>query len=246
MMLWRGTGDDQGLWWSVNPNAANVTGFEPQQPLPRTASASSPALAYHEGVVYAAWRGWNDDESLWWATWAPGRNWTEQRMIPWVGSSHGPCLVSAPDGLHMFWKGKAGNENATKVYASVLRDGAWAEQEEVRQVADVQWDRADDRVEATLTSLESITTPSACVRNGTLLLAVIKGDESISLTYRHPLTSRTAGVEGRWAWSGGLTLGARSSHTIGMAARRGRLVLAFRGRGDDRSCHAMAIGGTEP
>lgn len=79
-------------------------------------------------ALYLAWRGAGPDEQIWWASSDDAANWSPQRAVPGVGSSHGPILVPSQDGLYMFWKG-AGDD--TRIFWSLSLDGnEWTAQQQ--------------------------------------------------------------------------------------------------------------------
>jgi hypothetical protein len=74
-----------------------------------------PSLASYKGKVYAAWKGKNNDQSLWYAiydgsTWSGQVSGTNQTQIPGVGSSVGPSLASVGNTLYAVWKGEGSDE----------------------------------------------------------------------------------------------------------------------------------------
>jgi hypothetical protein len=62
-MAWRGTNQDQGIWWSYYDG----TNWSPQMKIPDRGTITSPALAAYGGRLIMAWRGTNDDQGIWWS-----------------------------------------------------------------------------------------------------------------------------------------------------------------------------------
>lgn len=120
-MTWRGTGDDQALYWSRNEDGRSWTG----QRHAVGASVAGPALEEWRGRVYMAWRGVAGDQRLFWATF-DGQNWSGQQQVPEAGSSHGPALVGLRDGLFLYWKGASDDP---RVWYSRFDGAGWLPQQ---------------------------------------------------------------------------------------------------------------------
>jgi hypothetical protein len=76
----------------------------PQQQIPNVASSNSPGLAHFDNRIYAAWKGANTDQTMFWSSF-DGVGWTPQQQIPTVASSVGPSLAGAGNLLFAAWKG---------------------------------------------------------------------------------------------------------------------------------------------
>jgi hypothetical protein len=113
-MVWRGIqGDtpDQGLWYARDDGS----GWSAQQAFGAGyGSEVSPALAGFRGRLYLAWRGVEDDQGLWWASYPdPTRNppFTASQPLPHKASSRGPSLAAFDGRLFMAWRGIVGDEH---------------------------------------------------------------------------------------------------------------------------------------
>ena len=103
-------------------------GWRPQIPLNDRASLEGPSLAVSaigsfvgesNKQLYMAWRGIDDDDGIYWSS-LEGDIWSPQKLIPGVGSLHGPTLTTnfsrtRPDGvpvsgLFMAWDGVPGDD----------------------------------------------------------------------------------------------------------------------------------------
>ena len=59
--------------------------------------------------MYAAWKGEDDDQRLWFASF-DGTKWSAQAQIPAVASSIGPSLAGFGSKLYAAWKGEEGDQ----------------------------------------------------------------------------------------------------------------------------------------
>ena len=123
---WRGTGDDQNIWFSTTTDGFNWT---PQRRVPGAASAVGPALAWDGSRLWMAWRGINDDHNLYWASTGDFfvRNWTGVQKIGDRGSSHTPRIAFAGGSMVMVWKGVPGDSGL--YYARF--SGGWGVQHKI-------------------------------------------------------------------------------------------------------------------
>jgi hypothetical protein len=111
---WKGSSGDERIWWSSTVDGAN---WAPQQTisLPNTPNAQvgtdvGPSLAGFNNQLYAAWKGSNGDEKLWYSRF-DGANWeTQQQMPSPIASSVGPSLANFNGQLYAAWKGSDSDE----------------------------------------------------------------------------------------------------------------------------------------
>lgn len=87
-------------------------------------SSVGPSLALYNGKLYAAWKGANADEALYYNVFN-GSVWSAQTLIPGVASSVGPSLAAVGTNLYAVWKG-AGTDQA--LYWSWFNGESWAPQ----------------------------------------------------------------------------------------------------------------------
>jgi hypothetical protein len=124
---WKGSDSDERIWFSIYQGAADNGGPGPwlsstsgfgtapvpvpvQAALPSPiASAVGPSLAVFNNLLYAAWRGGGNDESIWYTAY-DGNLWAldagvVQMQIPNVASTNGPSLAVYNGRLYAAWKG---------------------------------------------------------------------------------------------------------------------------------------------
>jgi hypothetical protein len=140
---WKGSDDDERIWYSsLNGtawSAVNTSGA-PQAPLPSPiASSVGPSLAVFNNVLYAAWKGSDGDETLWYSSygavdteypsWSLDVAGTVQAPLQSpIASSVGPSLVafSPSDSeaplLYAAWKGGDGDE---RIWYSCFDGTSW-------------------------------------------------------------------------------------------------------------------------
>lgn len=102
-------------------------------------TANSPAIATYQStsdrkpLLYMVWRGIDDDENLYWATF-DGSEWTNQRQIGGTATSNGPALAVFRNQLYLVWNGHATDSSIWfTVFDGELRD--WRPQQQVPNVA---------------------------------------------------------------------------------------------------------------
>lgn len=97
--VWKGSGDDH-IWYATY----NGHVWSGQSTIPNVGTSRSPAIAEHNGILYAAWRGVGKDAGIWYAT-NSGSGWSGQTKVPGVGTSEGPAMCSFAGKLWLAWKG---------------------------------------------------------------------------------------------------------------------------------------------
>ena len=93
-------------------------------------SSVGPALAAVGDHVYAAWKGEQDDERLFYSVF-DGANWTAQQTIP-GNSSVGPALAHFRGHPFAIWKGEFFDQ---RLYFSSFDGNGWAPQQTIAGVA---------------------------------------------------------------------------------------------------------------
>jgi len=110
LMVWRGPGDDDGLYSATSTDGRNFTNFTP---VPNSASSIEPALVCFANGFVLAFKGGQDtgiysivkpDITTAW-------NQASFSSCGSKGTSHGPCLIAADEMLVMAWKGIPGDNN---------------------------------------------------------------------------------------------------------------------------------------
>ena len=112
----RGYGSDSNIHWtSFDGTAWDTTGLYGFSGVNTdVGTANAPAIAAYQGpldpkpLLYMAWRGVDDDERLWWATF-DGANWTSQREYAGNGTSNGPAMAVYRNVLYLVWNGAHGD-----------------------------------------------------------------------------------------------------------------------------------------
>jgi hypothetical protein len=84
--------------------------FAPQQKLPGVATSVGPALAAFGNRLYAAWKGMDNDQDIYWSSF-DGTSWSAQHKVPGVGTSVRPALAVFSNHLYMAWKGMDNDQN---------------------------------------------------------------------------------------------------------------------------------------
>ncbi len=123
----RATGRDRPAQ-TQNPNEdnpmADAYGWGRQRNIPGVGTSFGPSLAAFNGRLYAAWKGINSDQGIYWASF-DGNSWGPQHNIPAVGTSTGPSLCFFNGHLYAAWKGINSDPG---IYWSFYDGNAWAPQ----------------------------------------------------------------------------------------------------------------------
>jgi hypothetical protein len=123
-MAWRGVETDHNLYWATFDGQGNPPQWSSWCALENRGSIDSPALAVFQNKLFMAWRGVNEDRTLYWATFdgnSPSlpcaQQWSPQRRKDDRGSATGPALVVFRDQLFMFWRGvESDTSNDQRLY----------------------------------------------------------------------------------------------------------------------------------
>jgi hypothetical protein len=129
-MAWRGVETDHRLFWATFDGQSDNPQWSSQCVLDNGGSSSGPALAVFRDKLYLAWRGVNDDRTLYWATFdgsAPTLPCAQQWSLPHRkddrASEAGPALVIFRDQLLMFWRGVETNTSSDQRLFFATFDG---------------------------------------------------------------------------------------------------------------------------
>jgi hypothetical protein len=106
---------------------ADAYGWGRQRNIPGVGTSFGPSLAAFNGRLYAAWKGINSDQGIYWASF-DGNAWGPQHNIPAVGTSTGPSLCFFNGHLYAAWKGI---NNDQGIYWSFYDGNAWAPQRNI-------------------------------------------------------------------------------------------------------------------
>ena len=137
----RGWEDDGNIHWSsfdgTTWDSSGVNGFSGVNR--NVGTANGPAIATYQGpldpkpLLYMAWRGIDDDENLYWATF-DGTAWTSQRQMGGKATSNGPAMAVFQNQLYLVWNGHATDSSIWfSSFDGELRD--WRQQQQVPNVA---------------------------------------------------------------------------------------------------------------
>jgi hypothetical protein len=121
VIVWRGAGNDQNIWFATSIDGSNWT---VQQTILGGASADGPGLAWDGNQLWAVWRGIDGDQGLYYATTRDFKSWAINNVvqnIPNIGSSHGPRIAAAGGPPIMVWKGIVGD---AAIYFSTFNAGS--------------------------------------------------------------------------------------------------------------------------
>jgi len=89
------------------------------------------ALAEFEGKLFAAWKGMERDERIFFSTFN-GTSWAAQTMVANVGTSSGVSLAVLGNLLYMAWKGEGADQG---IYYSTFNGTTWAAQKNIAGIA---------------------------------------------------------------------------------------------------------------
>ena len=89
------------------------------------------ALAEFNGKLYAAWKGMERDEGIYYSSFN-GTTWAAQQRVQNVGTSAGVALAALGNALYMAWKGEGADQG---IYYSTFNGTTWAAQKLVTGVA---------------------------------------------------------------------------------------------------------------
>lgn len=105
---WKGeNGDaDQRLFYA----AFDGNAWLPQVQIPKVGSSVGPALGVLKGKLYAAWKGEEGDNQIYWS-WLDGSTWKLQKAIPGASSLVGASLAEYDHKLYAGWRGAVGDQS---------------------------------------------------------------------------------------------------------------------------------------
>ncbi|GAY12998.1 matrixin family metalloprotease [Pseudonocardia sp. N23] len=232
--VWRGASGDRTIYHSRYRGGS----WTAQERIPDAASTHGPALAQYSlrdgtastGLIML-WKGSGNDSTLWWnVNPGNGTGWTQPHRIPDVGTSAQPALAYLEDTVAA-WKGVDGD---TGIYWAPQEGAIWQPQERIPDA-------------------ESSHGPALAVLNHRLYLFFRDPDDS-TLWY----TSRGAGRKQLWTprrivqaedhsldTGGGVWITPGSSDGPAAATHLDRILLAWKGAGDDSGIYWCAFNGTE-
>lgn len=114
----RGELDDMNIWWSQ----FDGTAWTNAQVLTNVGTSNGPATIAFKSesdsapLLYMTWRGADQDQSIWWATF-DGTRWNQPSQIAGAGTSKDPAFAVFNNQLYLVWNGGAGDSN---IYWSVF------------------------------------------------------------------------------------------------------------------------------
>jgi hypothetical protein len=119
-----GHGHRTGTITVVDPEPG--ANFAPEKQLPGVATSVGPALAVFGDRLYAAWKGMNDDQAIYWSRFN-GTKWSAQKQMA-GGTSVGPALAVFGNRLYAAWKGMNDDQ---AIYWSRFNGTKWSAQKQM-------------------------------------------------------------------------------------------------------------------
>jgi hypothetical protein len=138
LLVWKGEGSDDGIYWSttsaLKPDSSNQYSWAPQQKVPNIGTSSRPALANLNGVIFMAWKGEGSDTGIYLSKLGSDGTWAPQWVPSGIGGSNdGPALAVTQGLLYMAWMDEPGG---TRIFFATSKDGVnWSPQAQVQGVA---------------------------------------------------------------------------------------------------------------
>ena len=102
-----------------------VGGFFPQQVGIGGGTSVGPKLAVFQNRLYAAWKGVDSDQRMFWSSF-DGTSWAPQQVGIGGGTSEGPSLAVFQNRLYAAWKGVGGDQ---RMFWSSFDGNSWAPQQ---------------------------------------------------------------------------------------------------------------------
>jgi hypothetical protein len=127
-MAWKGIYNDAKVWWETFDGRH----WQPQQVIPvapgnpnAVGSSVGPGLAEFKERLFAAWRGPDTDEGIWWSSF-DGQQWDPQQKLPF-GTTGRPALSEFNGRLYMVWKSATDDS----IYCSSSDGHQWDPQRQI-------------------------------------------------------------------------------------------------------------------
>lgn len=224
LMLWRGTGADQRLWWATfDGRGWSDQAIGPGNTTDRPAVASVIGLN-GIGQAAAAWKGMSEDQRIFWSVFADG-SWTPQQPVAGgaVGTSCGPALACMGGLFHLVWKGEDADP---RVFWATSDGHAWSDQQPILGGAFG-------------TSASPALAPFPSLGHPRQVVMAWKGKDTDERLF-------WATCDGR-VWSDQQPIGGgtfQTSHGPAAVAYRDRTYLAWKGRGNDTRIFWASYDGT--
>ncbi len=121
VLTWRGIGDDHNIRYSISTDGNN---WSVPQLVPGAASNDSPSLAWDGTQVWMVFKGTEGDLGLHYARWNLVGPWGTVQTIGGVGSQFGPTIAIVGSPV-MAWKGVPGDSG---IYVATFTSGNWVQQ----------------------------------------------------------------------------------------------------------------------
>ncbi len=178
-----------------------------------------------------AWKGVAGDSGIYWSRLGSNGQWSPQQQIAGRGTSDGPALVVYNQQLHMYWKGIDGDSN---IYHAVLVDpgnALWGPQDQVFYVNAGNL-RSGQTPVAIATSAGPVSATPFAATNSWSHWKGVPGDHALWFArFQNGAFSGQVSVA---------NVGSEAAPSIASLDRR--LVLAWRGNGDDRELYVSTLG----
>ncbi len=107
-MVWKGVGNDPGIYWSHTTHGDQPQDWAAPRRVPNVGTSRVPSLAVFRDRLHMVWKGVGDDPGIYWSLTTSGlepQDWALQQRVRDVGTSEGPSLAVFQDMLFMVWKG---------------------------------------------------------------------------------------------------------------------------------------------
>lgn len=100
--------------------------------VPGVGTSSTPSSAAFNGLLYAAWKGIDNDDGIYYATLNGDNVWSGQSKIADVGTSTGVALTGFNDCLYAVWKGVGSDDGI--YFSSMNTSNVWTGQTKIAGV----------------------------------------------------------------------------------------------------------------
>ena len=133
LMVWRGEGDNDDLYYAFSSDGLHWQG---NRQIPGAASTIEPAMVVFNGAPVLCFKGGRNDTTIYSTTYrAQSDSWAGVVPTGRYGTSHGPSLAVYQGVLFMCWKGVPGD---TDLYWATTKDNltssAWGAQQSIPNV----------------------------------------------------------------------------------------------------------------
>lgn len=124
---WKGAGSDHQIWYSSTDGSTTngKLNWTSQKTIGGAGTQGTVAIATFGNLLFAVWRGINDDQGLWYSTYSGTGDWAPQQRIPGAGSAIGVGLGVFQGRLFAIWRGINDDQ---QLYWASFANGQWSKQ----------------------------------------------------------------------------------------------------------------------